>query len=325
MPCRSWFAILPLGIGLASFAVAPARADFIPGAVYVSANHIEGCLSGEPARIYEFNPATSQWREFAAFPQDIPCGSLQGLAFTPDGSALRAAVVPGLARILEIDGDGNFSVALDESDGIGAVLGGNAIGYDRDGYFYVHNDGSVQDPLPHILRFPPGGGPPSVFAERADAFWLSGGALAFPRDDAVYFGARNHPEVFRFTGPHEGALFDTLPENVRSMVGDDAGNLFVSTPAGVYRYAAGDPHSRQFLAATGGGAMTISPDGSTLYVQKTFGLSSVDVATGQTTPLGFPSAPELFRAGGGAAAFVPEPGSLTLLGLLTAVVLLRRR
>jgi hypothetical protein len=331
MDCRSWVACLAVGGVWAVFAVGtPARADFIPGAVYVSANPLEGCFSGIASRIYEFNPATSRWREFAVFPNDIPCGSLADLAFTPDGSRLRAATTPSAAsgppRIFEIDGDGNFSAVLDESDGIGAVFGGNGIGYDGRGYFYVHNDASVQDPLPHILRFPSGGGVASVFAERADAFWLSGGPLAFATDGAVYFGSQgSEPDLFRFSDPHQGGLFDRLPQSIRSMVGDDAGSLFLLTTAGVYKYAAGNADSRQFLApvSVGGTAtMTISPDGSTLYVARG-SLVAVDAATGQTTALGSPSTQ--LGAGFGAAVFVPEPGSLAIFGLLTATVFLRRR
>ncbi|MBI5866595.1 MAG: hypothetical protein HZB38_19180 [Planctomycetes bacterium] len=97
-----------LSVLLVSIACEPVRAGFVPGRLYVSGS-AGPCEEGPNQAVFEFDPVTRESRMFAQLPEPI-CGFMTGLAFTPDGSRLRASVWDS-SSIVEIDGDGNISVA----------------------------------------------------------------------------------------------------------------------------------------------------------------------------------------------------------------------
>ena len=306
-------------LGLIVAVAAPLRADFIPGRIYVSAVNREGCFGPPNDRIYEFDPLTGNAREFSVLPNEW-CGALNGLSFTPDASALRAAVfLPNV--ILELDGNANTRVALDVRNGLAGPLGWNGIAYDQQDRFYVVNFGNDT-----ILRFPAGGGPAIVFGDRSDGVRGPGPITPAPNGD-LYYAAAGLDDILRFTGPGEAALFDTLPPQtfgVDSLATDSSGNLFVLTVDGLFRYDAGDPSSRRLLAELGGSpafsAIALSPDEGTIYVADVNRIFSVDAQLGTVANLGFIDAPPGLLVGGGIAVYVPEPSTLILLlaGLLVS-------
>ena len=320
MAGRKWritFAII-----VCASALGQAQADFVPGRVYVSGRTLEPCAWGPNERIYEFDPLTGESREFAVLPEQY-CGGLTGLTFTPDGAALRASVwLP--STILEFDGNANVGVALGPGDGILGPLGSNNIAYDADGNFYVVNLGSR-----NIMRFPAGGGPGTIFANLSDGITGPGPIALAPNGD-LYFAVAGRREIMRFSGPHQGTLFDTLPAEaigVASLTVDGSNNLFVLGLEGIYRYEGGNPGSRQHLADVRASfqfaSMTIAPDDSALYVAALNRVFSIDPDAGTVTELGFID-PTYVVAGSGVAVYIPEPSTLILLliGLAAGV---RRR
>src|SRR5262245_36429833 len=180
-------------------------AEFVPGRLYVSGG-ISFCEKGgklEDDCIYEFDPLTGESRVFATLPEGL-CGMLGGVTFTPDYSRLRVSAY-SRSSILEIDGDGNVSVALGPQDGIGSPLGGNNLAYAPNGDFYVSE-------FTRILRFPASGGPGELFADFFDGVRRFG-PLAIAPDGNVYFGPAGlqEREILRFTPDGEGSVFDVLP------------------------------------------------------------------------------------------------------------------
>lgn len=293
-------------------------ADFLPGGVYVPSTPVEP-IDPWPAQIYVYNPATGQFRVFATYPAGIPGDSFAGLAFTPDGSALRAADPRG-GHIMEIDGDGNVSVVLGLADGIRLPVGGNAIGYDRNGDFYVHNY------PPHILRFPVEGGPAEVFATQADlaAPWETSGPLAFPAEGGCTSPRSTVSRSLGSQRPTRGGVFDVLPSGMASLAAGGPGSLFAITDEAVYRYEVGDPSSRELIARFTSGlnsAIALLSNGSTQYVQEfREDLFALDVATGVLQNLGRPAGKEA-RLMGGIAVYVPEPSSAVISAWVLGLVL----
>ena len=152
--------------------------EFTPGAVYVTiaGGSPKGCMKSDaPDTIWEYNPATDQWRLFAATPPEWGCSSFGALTFTPDGSGLRAAAAGGgFARIVEFDADGNMSVVVPDS------FGGWSTGmlYDRDQNFFY-------SPPYNVFRIPAEGGPAELFADRDDGTRFTS-FLAAPTDGTIY-------------------------------------------------------------------------------------------------------------------------------------------
>ncbi len=311
-------------IGLIVAVAAPLRADFIPGRIYVSALADEGCIADPNDRIYEFDPLTGNSRELSVLPNEW-CGALNGLSFTPNDSALRAAVLlPNV--VLELDGAGTTSVALDVRDGLAGPLGWNGIAYDQEDRFYVLNFWNDT-----ILRFPAGGGPAIVFGDRSDGIGGPGPLALAPNGD-LYYALFGSDDILRFTGPGEAALFDTLPRQrngVNSLTTDSSGNLFVLTADGLYRYDGGDPSSRRLLSELVSitpqlSAITLSPDERSIYLADFGQMFSIDADRGTVTHLGSIGSPAGLTAGSGIAVYVPEPNTLILILAGLAAACLRR-
>ena len=115
------------------------RAEFVPGRLYV-AGDLGWCPTPDlhsDGGILEFDPLTGDCRVFARLPEEL-CSRLGGMTFTPDNSRLRVSAY-NQNSILEIDGEGNVSVALGPEDGISSPLGGNNIAYGPNGDFFVGN------------------------------------------------------------------------------------------------------------------------------------------------------------------------------------------
>ncbi len=70
-----------------------------------------------------FDPQTGEVSLFVELPSE-QCGIIWGLAFTPDGSRLRASLYQ-THQIVEFDSAGNMSVILDADDGIMSPSGSN--------------------------------------------------------------------------------------------------------------------------------------------------------------------------------------------------------
>src|SRR5205085_10331567 len=68
-----------------------ASAQFIPGRVYTVKPAFDTCMSTQypHERIWEMDPVSGHARVFAEIPPAL-CGGITSLAFTPDGSRLRA-------------------------------------------------------------------------------------------------------------------------------------------------------------------------------------------------------------------------------------------
>lgn len=189
--------------GAAYFALllaSAARGQFVPGHVFVAESTGKLCQNQEiygHDRIWEMDPQTGEATLFVQIPEEM-CGFLTGLAFTPDGSRLRASSFMQ-SWILEFDSQGNMTIALDVSDGIACPWGFNNLAYDADGNFYVANQCTR-----NILRFPSGGGPPTVFADAADGV-DDLEAIAFAADGDLYV-ARNFPFAELWDGSRERDL-----------------------------------------------------------------------------------------------------------------------
>ncbi len=137
------------------------RAEFTPGHIFVSGHagkHCAGPFEQYPGdRIWEINPETGEVSLFIEL-QDEWCGGIMALAFTPDGTRLRA--VQRLAnRIIELDSEGNLSLLYDGSDAIALPFGRSCIAYDRQNNFYVAG-------FDRIVRFAAGSNVSEIYADR---------------------------------------------------------------------------------------------------------------------------------------------------------------
>ncbi len=279
--------------GIALILVSSARGEFVPGHVFAGIAARKLCLEQEEFggdRIWEIDPATGEATLFAAIPEEL-CGFLSGLAFTPDGSRLRASSYLR-NEILEFDSEGNMTVALDITDGIACPLGLNNLAYDVEGNFYVLN-GCTRN----ILRFPPDGGPPTVFADAKDGI-TTRGAIAFAANGDLYFttGLDGFYLLRRITPEGNAFPFDSFGTMNRSwtVTADESGHVYVGLrSAEIFKYDAGDPESKELLVTGswfGRHSMTMSPDQSRIYVNSwgvvtTRGLWSIDVRDGAVTLL----------------------------------------
>ena len=247
------------------------RAQFVPGHVFAAQSAGKLCKMDATYgsdRIWEINPDTGEATLFAELPVEM-CGFLTGLAFTPDGTRLRAA---SLLRswILEFDSEGNVSIVLDSSDGIACPWGFNNLAYDAEGNFYVGN--CTRD----ILRFPADGGPATVFADAADgvAGDGAGGAIAFAADGDLYFTntfVDGIGVVRRITPDGNAFPFDeyTGLDRPKAILGDRSGHIYVGLGNGeIFRYRAGDPASKELFAVFAGGrhSMAMPLDQREIYV-----------------------------------------------------------
>lgn len=286
-----------------------ARGQFAPGHVFVAESAGKNCMQQDiygPDRIWEINPETGEVSLFVQIPPEM-CGFLTGLAFTPDGTRLRASSSMQ-SWILEFDSEGNITIALDSSDGIVGPWGFNNLAFDAEGNFYVVNSNRK------ILRFPSDGGAPIVFADESDGMGFSGGAIAISADGDLYFG--NHlgafNNVLRFTGVHQGSVFDAFEWNVDAVTitADDDGHVYFGLDsAEILRYDAGDPESREVLAVLSCPircSMAMSPDQTTIYLHRDRTLFGIDVVDGTVTTLAV-IPPDMFLGWGAGIAVVPTP------------------
>jgi hypothetical protein len=291
-------------------------AEFVPGRVYVAYGRREPC--GPAPRILEFDPSTGSSREFYVGSNECFRG-IGGLTFTPDGQGLRAS--DGyFNRILEIDGDASSRVVLDAGDGINLPGSSRGLEFGSAGDFFVVNYGSRQ-----ILRFPAGGASGEVFASVPDLGPIAAGPFG-----SLYYGNDLDREITRFSSEGEGTPFDLLPSGhaVESISTNSAGDLFVLSTGGVYRYLAGDPTSRTLLVPSlsgQNGTIALSPDGTQLYVVRSFYLHTVDARSGalidrDTLPFINDLAPWA-----GIAVYVPEPTTGVQLTLALIALLIRKR
>ena len=155
--------------------------QFVPGHVFVAESSGKLCMQQEiygHDRIWEIDPETGEGTLFVEIPDDM-CGFLTGLAFTLDGTRLRASSWTQ-SWILEFDSEGKMTIALDFTDGIACPWGFNNLAYDAHGNFYVVNKCTR-----NILWFPADGGPPTVFADATEGV-SDGGAIAFAADGDLY-------------------------------------------------------------------------------------------------------------------------------------------
>src|SRR5262245_6030541 len=83
------FAIVASALLVLTSAASSHAAEFVPGDVYVAESSVESC-GNPPGRIYRIDPVSGESSIFAQIPISM-CGFLFGLAFTPDGSKLRAS------------------------------------------------------------------------------------------------------------------------------------------------------------------------------------------------------------------------------------------
>jgi hypothetical protein len=298
-----------------------ARAQFVPGRVYISEPPADLCGSfpGLPNdRIWEIDPQTGQVSLFVELSDEL-CGYLNGLAFTPDATGLRASNF-FTNSILQFDGSANASVALNAADGINEPLGGNNIAYDAASNFYVENAGST-----NILRFPADGGPATVFADVFDGV-TGAGPIAFAPNGDLYLG-NELGQIWRVGPDGSSSLFDSFvgSSGVLALTTDMAGNLFALGTGGVYRYQVGNPDSQQLIAPfmnlSGQTSMTMSPNQDSVYFAAGIHLYEIDAVTGAVSLLAtLPVEGPL--AGSGIAVYVPEPAGLALI--LCGILIVRR-
>ncbi|MCC6360955.1 MAG: hypothetical protein IT450_19620 [Phycisphaerales bacterium] len=251
---------------------------------------------------------------------------MTGLTFTPDGSRLRASVYHQSA-IVEFDSAGTMSVALGPGDGIAGPLGGNNIAYDREEKFYVAGGR-------RIMRYPAEGGPGEVYGDISDGVRGDGPIALGPNGDLFYglAGLVTFREIFRFTGPGQSEVFDTLPQNTSlgSLAVDAAGNVFAATSGGTYRYDAGDPARRTWIspagAAGGPSSMTYSTYEDALYIASSNRITRIDPHSGETELLvTLPVDTEYEDSGYGVAIAIPEPATASLVALVVLLTRCSRR
>ncbi len=316
-----------------------AYGQFTPGHVFVSYPATDFCSHGiKRDQIWEIDPETGDASLFAELSPE-ECGFLSGLAFTPDGTRLRASLWIK-QQILEFDAQGNMSVALDSSDGITGPRGTNNMTYHSNGDFYVVAGAS------RIMRFPPGGGAGTIFADSNDGL-ISGGPIAFTADGDLYFGNQELGNfLLRITPEGDASLFEDYGNtlDITAITSDDAGNLYVGVVGTVtneiYRYDAANPWSKTVLASGGpfvlGFAMAMSPDQTQIYVATTTDeLFALDPVNGAFTLLADLTQEGVSVPAGIAVAPPPGPipavsawGMITMtLALFTAgtLLIMRRR
>jgi len=238
--------------------VAPARAQFVPGHVFLPRPTTSLCetdIFGVPydeEYIYEINPEDGSTRLFATIPREL-CGNISGMVFSPDGRRLRVAS-EFLAAILEFDPQGNLSIPLYWVDGISSVNGPNCIAYDDDGNFYVANYGAS-----NVLMFPAEGGPAEVLDEYDPNDVVNHVAtplnLAVAPDGTVYVLDYWLTTLVRITPQGQASLWDIYTGHnatLWTITVDEVGTVFLretdgSGGSGFYRYFQGAPNREPFV------------------------------------------------------------------------------
>ncbi len=266
-----------------------ARGQFTPGHVFVADIDEKNCTFPAFAggdRIWEIDPATGNVTLFVELTAE-QCGLFSGLAFTPDGSRLRASLSRG--QIVELDSEANLSVVLDGADGISQP---SALTYDADGNLYVlvvGGEGALSAGL--VLRFAQGGPPETVFANQQQGIFFSRlGDMAFAADGDLYVADILGNRVLRIAPAGSVFVFDEFVR-AHAVTADRGGHVYVGTDLGeIFRYDAGDPGSKELLVDLRESTpfifptMTMSPDDSRIYVETVFKeLFAVDPVDGTVT------------------------------------------
>ncbi len=309
--------------GLGSGSVA--RGQFKCGNVFVAESSFKLCHeppTASPDRIWELNPHTGEAKLFAVIPDEL-CTFLTGLAFTPDGTRLRASALLR-NEIWEFDSEGNWTTVLGPADGIACPIGFNNLAYDAQGNFYVANDCGD-----NILRFPADGGPGTLFTSGTGVLL----AMAFAADGDLYFTTllNNFNRLMRVTPDGIATEFDNYGSIItgETLTADKNGFVYVALENGeILRYRTGNPASRQVfttLICSLQCSMTMSPDQKLIYFHRGKELWTIDVEDGTTTQLlYFLPPPPLGPSGGIAVAPAPPCVSLSsqIALILTGVVLL---
>jgi outer membrane protein assembly factor BamB len=255
---------------LGSFAAQGARAQFVPGHIFVADPSPKLCSQGDVYgwdRIWEVDPETGQSWLFKTL-RDEWCGSIGGLAFTPDGTRLLAGNdYP--SRILSLDSVGNVEVAYTNSDGVRGPTGRSCITFDAKGGLFVAN-------IDEIIRFPAGGGPAELYADTSDGLGAASGPIAVAADGDVYFG--NYLGAFsnflRLNGVHASTVFEVneYNEHFRTVTTDACGHVFAGLDTGaIFVYDAGQPSTRRLLyhdfeEIRIGFSLALSPNQKRLYI-----------------------------------------------------------
>lgn len=315
--------LLPRAVGMAVALAAACAADFVPGRLYMVENIVEGCNPLERSLIRELDPTTGNARLFAEIPNGL-CGVHYGMTFTPDGQYLRVGEFLR-SQVLQIDGDGNVSVALGPADGAFGPFGGNCMTYDPLGNFYLANLGGPA----HIRRFSADGSASTVFANGMDGV-SDGGALTAATDGSIYYigqTAGMGGTIIRFDASGAASFLDSgLSYDHTTITVDDRGDVYAWLIDGIYRYRGGAPGSRELVASRSlrpNVVMSFSPVDGLIYLvdEDSTRISALDRDSGilhAVTP-GFPQQGFL---GTGLAIYVPEPSTLALV---LAVLTLKRR
>jgi len=333
-----------LAIGLVLALGGASYAEFVPGHVFVSFPAGKFCGGGGASwdQIWEIDPKTGESSLFVEL-RGEDCGYVSGLAFTPHGSRLRASLLLK-NQIVEFDSEGHMTVLYDSTDGINGPLGFNNLAYDRQQppSFYVLNASAG-----NILRFPPDGSPPTVFADSGDGI-LGRGAIAFAPDGDLYFANLSGGWYLqRITPEGDGFLFENYGNLICpvAVTADDAGDVYIGLTRAngqgdLLRYHAGDPASKEVLA-TGfpfilTWVMTMSPDQSLIYAATvTDALYGFNPTTGATTFLAQVDvssdlSPEGIAVVPPAPSMIPAVSTwglvvLTLTGLVVGTVMMHRQ
>ena len=265
----------------------PAWAQFKCGNVFV-AEAPHACQGGilppyDTDLIWELDTRTREARIFAFVPYEL-CGHITGLAFTPDGTRLRASSYYR-SEIIEFDSKGNLTTALGPADGIACPSGRNNLAYDAQGNFYVANGCGSK-----ILRFPADGGPGTVFTSGTGALI----AIAFVPDGDLYFTSilNNSGRLMRVTPDGTATEFDNYGTTTHgiTLTNDRRGYIYVGLRnRQILRYRAGDPASKTVLVPAGPWAtiysIAMSADQSLLYVHSYHKAYAIDVLSGSYTTL----------------------------------------
>lgn len=298
----------------AAVVVSPAaKADFIPGRLYVLGANIRGCAPlGGPALLVEFDPATGQSQVVANYADSIYCGGFGDLTFTPDGSRLLATEFLR-SDILSLDSAFAPTPIYDQSDGIS---GPADLAFDPFGNLYMSMSGSQR-----ILRVPAGGGAPELFASVIDGH----GALAASPSGDLFYATLGERTMLRFTPEGQMSTFGDAPSGVFSLVSASNGDLFAYCYTGIFVCRGGQSGQFDLLSplvtASGLVDLAISSDQSTLFALRwSSQIWTVDVASGVSHLVAeLPEFAMQNYLGASMAYYVPEPSlgaSAFVLGLI---------
>ena len=248
---------------------APARAQFVPGRIFTAGGSDIQCKVYLNDYVFELDPETGYTNIFASMPPNS-CAGLASVAMSPDGKHLRVAA-RNWGAILEFDAEGNWEVVIDGSDGVYPAADWDSITYDREGNFYLSNYYTLNA---KVIKFPADGGPKQVLAYYDnDGVILEGPyGLSVGPSGEVY--AADYERIIRIAEDGVVSFFDSTPNGafVYSVLVDDFGHLHAKTGGYWYRYALGDPDSREIFAQCvslqglcGSTGIELSPDRTRVY------------------------------------------------------------